>query len=215
MIEIAVAPGVTLSVAIPEDAREEAEGALPSIDVSAVPGARVTVRRGFADEAMAVRVACVIAPSDRWAPGLEELVLGRATGLAQASVGVAIERWEAGPITTVGARFEQRVTGRSGGREAAAIAHALGFVGRDHEALLCSIACASKGGGSACAGVLDRSTIAGQLEGPPPPSLLVRAVLSAAENPFGAGILFAALSAIAIAALLRTRPRVPGRRSFP
>jgi len=250
MIVIDVAPGVTMRLATPADAREEAEASLPSFDVSAVPGARVVVRRGFASDAMTVRAACVIAPSDRWAPGLEELVLGRATGVAQASVGVPVERWEAGSIVSAGARFEQRVIGRTEGREVAAIAHTLGFVGAEHEVLLCSLACASRGegaraasagghtpdvararadatgsprgaegvtesAGASCENVLGSSVIEGPLAGPPPPSLLVRAVLGSAERPYEAGGVVAALSVIVIAVLLVTRPRVPGRRLFP
>ncbi len=229
MIVIEVAPGVTMRLATPADAREEAEASLPSFDVSAVPGARVVVRRGFASEAITVRAACVIAPSDRWAPGLEELVLGRASGIAQASVGVPVERWEAGSIVSAGARFEQRVIGRTEGREVAAIAHTLGFVGEEHEVLLCSLACASRttqrgageevGGGGhgavdaspSCEGVLASSALKGPLAGPPPLSLLVRAVLFSAERPYEVGTGLAVVGALVIAVLLAKRPRVPGR----
>jgi hypothetical protein len=249
-----VAPGVVLKLAAPAAAREEPEDALPPLDVSAVPGARVTVKRGLSGDGLALRVACVVAPSDRWAPGLEELVLGRATGLVTASLGVTVDRWEGGPILTSGARFEQRVAGRTGDRETAAIAHTLGFVGPDHDVVLCSIGCAMRAGdrdagageGAPAAGttapasvttsdpgprdvqprspetlrvscdeVLGASSIEGPLEGPPPPSMLVRTVLLAASRPYEAGAIVALASVVVVAVLLAKRPRVPGRRRSP
>lgn len=232
-----IAPGVVLTLAAPEGVEAEPEASLPPIDVSAVPGARVALKRGVQGEGLVLRAACVLAPSDRWAPGLEELVLGRATGLATGSLPVRVDRWESGPIRTSGARFEQRVTGRAGDREAALIAHTLGFTGPEHEVVLCSIACAVRSGGgdagaragsgagagagegrgpdARCEAVLAASAIEGPLEGPPPPSMLVRAVLLAAEKPHEAGGIAALASALVVAVLLAKRPRVPGRRRFP
>jgi hypothetical protein len=236
-IAIDVAPGVTLRLAVPEGAREEAESALPAIDVAQVPGARVAVRRGFvggaavgggataggaaeggvargdvAGSGAVVRAACVLAPSDRWAPGLEELLLGRATVLAISGLGAKVERWEPGAIEDRGGRFEQVVVGRASEREAARIAHVLAFVGPEHEALLCSVACADASDAPVCGDALAASGLQGALTGPPSPSWLVRAVLFAAEKPYetAAGVLLA--SAAIFAALLARRPRVPGRR---
>ena len=211
MITAAPAPGVTLRLAVPEGARDEAESALPAIDVSAVPGAKVTVRVGARSGATTVRAACVTAPSDRWAPGVEELVLGRATGLAIAGLGAAVERWEPSAITSEGGRFEQRVTGRARDREAAIVRHTLGFVGEDHDVLLCSVGCA----GAGCEEVVARSELTGELVGPPPPSALVRAVLLAAERPYEAGAGAAVAAAAVVAALVARRAKVPGRRLFP
>lgn len=211
MIIAAPAPGVTLRLAVPEGARDEAESALPAIDVSAVPGAKVTVRVGATSGATTVRAACVTAPSDRWAPGVEELVLGRATGLAIAGLGATVDRWEPSAITSEGGRFEQRVTGRAGDREAAIVRHTLGFVGEDHDVLLCSVGCA----GARCEEVLAGSELTGELVGPPPPSALVRAVLLAAERPYEAGAGAAVAAAAVVAALVARRAKVPGRRLFP
>jgi len=227
MISIELAPGVRLALGLPEGGREEAESALPAVDVSAVPGARVVLRRGFVvgeTGGVVVRAACVTAPSDRWAPGLEELVLGRATGLATAGLGVTVERWEVGAIARVGERFEQRVTGRTGEREVAAVQHTLGFVGASHEVLVCSVACAereggglavggARGGGGRCDEVV--GAVVGPLVGPPPPSLMVRAVLFAAEQPYEAAAGAAVLCVAVIAVVLARRPKVPGRRLFP
>lgn len=231
-MKIEVAPGVTLTVGVPEGARDEGEGALAAIDVSAVPGARVVLRRALrvepasreaASPSMRVQAACVVAPSDRWAPGLEELVLGRATGLATASLSAPVERWEPAAIERSEGRFEQRLAGRRAGVEVAAIRHSLAFVGADHEVLLCSIGCASgasgasgasSASGGACSEILSRSELTGALVGPPPPSLLVRAVLLAAERPYECGAGAAALAVAVIAALLARRPKVPGRRAF-
>lgn len=211
MITTEIAPGVTLRLAMPEDAREEAEGALPKIDVSAVPGAKVVLRRGAASAATTVRAACVIAPSDRWAPGIEELVLGRATGLATAGLGATVDRWEAAPIAAAGGRFEQRVTGRAGDREVAVIRHTLGFVGPGHDVLLCSVGCS----GAACGDVLAGTELTGPLVGPPPPSVLVRAALLVAERPYEAAACAGVVGAVIVAALIARRPKVPGRRRFP
>ncbi|MFO0592215.1 MAG: hypothetical protein U0441_32020 [Polyangiaceae bacterium] len=210
------AKGVVARVAIPAGAQEEAADKLPAIDVSAVPGARVTLRRGFSTDAVTVRAACVTAPSDRWAPGLEELVLGRATGLAIAGLGVTVDRWETGPLRTSGARMEQRVAGRTGDREVASIAHTLGFVGDDHDVVLCSIGCAARGDPAIarCDELLAASAIEGALSGPPPPSLLVRSALSIADRPREAATIVAILGAVAAAVIIARRPRVPRRARF-
>ena len=65
MITLDVAAGVTLAIDVPAAAREEDAATLPAIDVSAVPGARVALRRGFAGDGVTVRAACVVAPSSR------------------------------------------------------------------------------------------------------------------------------------------------------
>lgn len=211
VITAAPLPGVTLRIGTPDGAREEAADALPAIDVSAVPGAKVVVRVGAASAAAKVRAVCVTAPSDRWAPGIEELVLGRATGLAIGGLGAAVERWEPSGIVARGGGFEQRITGRAGGRDAALIQHSLGFVGPGHDALLCSVGCAGEG----CADVIEATELSGPLVGPPPPSLLVRAALLAAERPYEAAGCAAVAGAAIVAVLLRRRPRVPLRRLFP
>ena len=221
--EVPVAPGVWLSLAAPVGGREEAESALPVIDVSAVPGARVVLRRGLASSERVVRAACVTAPSDRWAPGLEELVLGRATGVGVAALGATVERWEPGAIEQpVEGRFVQRLVGRVEGREAARIQHFLGFVGEGHEVLLCTVGCAARGseaggvttdGAPMCEALLSRAGVEGALVGPPPPSPFVRAVLFAAERPYEVAAGLALACAALIAALLARRPRVPWRRS--
>lgn len=211
------APGVVARIAAPSGSLEEAADGLPAIDVSAVPGARVTLRRGFRSDEITVRAACVTAPSDRWAPGVEELVLGRATGLAIASLGAPVERWETQPLRTEGGRMEQLVVGRSGDREVAAIAHTLGFVGPDHEVMLCSIGCSVRGdaaGRSPCDEVLRGSAIEGPFVGAPPPSMLVRAALFAAESPHEAGAILALVAALAVAWIVVTRPRVPRRARY-
>jgi hypothetical protein len=202
VIAFEIAPGVTLRLGALDAAREEPESALPAIDVSAVPGARVVLRKGFEGPTVRVRVACVVAPSDRWAPGIEELVLGRATGLAIAGLGVPVERWDPTPIASAEGGIEQRVIGQKAGREAAVIRHVLHFVGPSHDILLCSIACAAP----SCADVVAAADLDGPLVGPPPPSLLVRSALLAAAHPYEAAL---------VALLLRRRAKVPGRRFYP
>lgn len=211
MITLDVAAGVTLALAVPDGAIEEPQGALPAIDVSAVPGARVAVRRGFTGSGVTLRAACVVAPSDRWAPGLEELVLGRATAIATANGGAS--RWEPGPIERKGDRFEQRVTGRAGDREIASVRHVLGFAGEGHDAVLCSIFCG--GDDLACSGIVAAASVTGPLTDAPPPSLLVRAALLTAERPYEAALSASLVIAALVALLVARRPKVPGRRYYP
>lgn len=212
MIALEAAPGVSLLLPVPPGAAEEPDSALPSLDVSAVPGARVVVRRGFASADLTLRAACVIAPSDRWAPGLQELVLGRATAIATAGVSVA-SRWEPGPIQAIDDRFEQRVIGRAGERETAAVQHVLAFVGPEHSVLVCSVICGGESG--TCPGVVAAVSVRGTLASPPPPSLLVRSVLHVAERPYEAAAAACIAGAALAAWLIARRPKVPGRRFYP
>ena len=126
---------------LPASATEEPAEALPRVEVSSLKGARVGLRRGFVDEeaGLGFRAACVEAPSDRFAPGVEEIVLGMATSIARnaASDGVTIERWDAEGITRHEGRFEQAFTGRGTGGDRPVTfrgRHVLGFEGEASEA---------------------------------------------------------------------------------
>jgi hypothetical protein len=225
-----VAPGVRLRLPAPLGAREEPAADLPAVDLSSISGARITLRRGLEDPAarLRLRILCATAPSDRWAPGVEELVLDRASGLARGAVAGAVERWESAPLAWTGDRFEQRFEGlaRDG---AAALSirgrHLLGFAGGDRAALLCSVICAepveaplaaraeaplaapAAGQPGRCAPLVDAVALEGALAPPPPPSLLVRGILAAAEHPYPAAAILGVLAAAAVAILLARRPK--------
>ncbi|MRG94862.1 hypothetical protein [Polyangium spumosum] len=210
--EEALSGGAVVRFDVPAGAAEERAEALPRIEVSSLKGARVSLRRGFVDEVgLRLRVACVEAPSDRFAPGLEEVVFGMATHLARgaASEGVALERWDAEGITRHDGRFEQALTGR-GARGDAPVTfrgrHVLGFEGAAREAVLCTFVCEEPRTGERCGELVAKAEL-GSLVPPPPPSLLVRSILMAAERPRDAALLGAGIGVLFVVVLLARRPR--------
>lgn len=212
-----LAPGVALSLPWPEQAREEPASRLPAVDLSAIAGARVALRRGAeGPEGLRLRALCVAAPSDRWAPGAEELVLDRATALARSGAPGEVTRWEAASIQALAGApggFEQRFVGVTREGEVALAVrgrHLLGFAGEDREALLCSVLCAEpEAGEPRCAAMVSEAALAGALQPAPAPGLMVRGILLAAEHPRPAAGIVAVVAAMAIALLLARRPRRP------
>src|SRR3954468_23730402 len=96
--DLAISAGASLHLRLPDGAIAEADSALPVIDLSALPGASLPVRAGFrgvGDGAPELRAICAKAPSNRWAPGVEELVLERATWIARGALGGDVERLDA------------------------------------------------------------------------------------------------------------------------
>jgi hypothetical protein len=213
-----VTPEVRLRVALPAGAEPEPEAALPAIDVSSVPGAAVSLRRGFQGaEGVGLRVICARAPSDRWAPGVEELVLGRVNALTQGSLGGEVERFDAAEIAKVGARFEQRfegaVTRPEGARVAVRGRHLLGFAGEAKGVVLCTAVCvepaapANSAAAPRCAPLIDAVAPEGAFTEAPPPSALIRSILLAAEHPLAALGIAAAAALALVAWVLARRPR--------
>lgn len=207
-----VAPGVALRLSLPAGARDTPAEALPAIDVSAIAGASVTLRRGVDADGLSLRAVCATAPSRQWVTGLEELVLDRATGLVRGALGVAIERWEAGQIRADARRFEQAFEGAGKvGERAMAIRgrHVLGFVGSERDAALCSVVCLepAQGAGARCGELLGASGVEGALVGAPEPGALVRTIFVAAEHPAAAAAAMGVLAGAGVAVLLARRPR--------
>ncbi|WP_437966823.1 hypothetical protein WMF04_45880 [Sorangium sp. So ce260] len=208
-----VAPGLALRLPLPAGGRDAPPEALPAIDVSAIAGAKVTLRRGVDADGLALRAVCATAPSRQWATGLEELVLDRASGLVRGALGVTIERWEAGPIRALSQRFEQPFEGAGrAGERAVAIRgrHVLGFAGSEHDAALCSVVCLeapAQGAGARCGALLGATEIEGAFVAPPEPGLLVRAIFLAAEEPLAATAALGVLAAASVAVVLSRRPR--------
>src|SRR4051812_23309526 len=99
--ETVLSGGATLRFVVSASAIEASPEKLPRFDVSGLPGARIALRRGFLDDAGAnVFVACVEAPSDRWAPGMEDVVFGMAGSVAHRAMTerLTLERWDVGAV---------------------------------------------------------------------------------------------------------------------
>jgi hypothetical protein len=207
-----------LVLTLPGGAREVPEGELPALNVAGLPGVSVALRRGFSVSGVdsAVFVGCVRGPSDKWAPGVEELVLDRATAIARGSLGADLERLEARPIRSEKLVIEQRLSGE-GTRltnkkiktpAIVEVRHLLAFAGEAREGVLCSVACVEpQSESSRCAEIVVTASLEGALMEPPPPSLLVRLILAAAERPLHAGVLVAVLGVALVALVLARRPR--------
>jgi hypothetical protein len=210
---IAALPGgARITLPLPESATEQPADALPRIEVGGLPGARVALRRGFeAEGGLVVRLACVEAPSDRWAPGVEELALGMATHLARTAVAkeVALDRWDMAPIVSTNHRFEQRIEGAGQRRDVKVLLrgrHLLGFAGEAREAVLCTVVCDEPSEGARCGALVDATELS-SLVAPPPPSALVQGILFAAERPREAGFAFALVCVGVVSLILARRPR--------
>lgn len=204
MVELALGDGAALAVDTSALAREESAAELPPVELAGVAGAVLVARRGFTDGRETLRVACVRAASDRWAPGVEGLVLDRASALAKGTV-PAIERWSTSSPTMIAGSFEQTLEGR-GEHQHAVIHHVLGFVGPEHAAVLCTTTCAGPDLGS-CVVRAEATRALGAFVGPPAPSLWVRAILAAAGRPHEAAGLGVALAFMAVGLVLWRRPR--------
>lgn len=204
--------GATLRFVVPTSAQEAATETLPRFEVAGLPGARVALRRGFLDRAGAnVHVACVEAPSDRWAPGMEEVVFGVANGVAHRAMSqrFSIESWDAGSIVSKDELFDQQLSGKAR-REQTPVKlvgrHVLGFEGPKKEVVLCSVMCDEAPQQDACATIVAGAALEG-LVAAPPPSLLVQAVFFAAEKPLDAAAIVGMLGAFVVGIVLAKRPR--------
>ena len=84
------------------------------------------------------------------------------------------------------------------------------IAGEASDGVLCSIACVeprAQADRSTCSDRVAKATLEGSLMEPPPPSLLVRLILAAAERPLHAGFVVAALGIAVVAVVLARRPR--------
>ena len=185
---------------------------MPVVDVPPIPGAAIALRRGVAAEGGLELVAvCARAPSDRWAPGVEELVLARATGIARGALRGDIDRFDASAIVASGPRFEQPFDGAlHRGTEPLAFRgrHLLGFTNQSREAVLCSVICTEPPSSSSrCTPVISSLEATGAWTSAPPPSLLIRAILGTAEHPAIALGIASALGLALVILIFARRPR--------
>jgi len=201
-----------LTLALPRGARDAPEAALPTVDVSAVAGASIALRRAFdGDDGARLYALCARAPSDRWAPGLEELVLERANAIARGALDGEVERFAAHTIEPVAGRFEQRFEGALR-RDARALTvagkHVLGFAGEARDAVLCTVMCTAPAQDAPrCEALIEAAQASGRWTEAPPPSLLIRSILLAANHPEGTLGVAGAMAIAACALLLARRPR--------
>jgi hypothetical protein len=214
IVALPVTAETSLRLSVPDDAVDEPAEQLPVIDVSRLPGAAIALRRGFHSAGEGeLRALCVTAPSDRWAPGVEELVLERASGLARGALGGEVTRFDLGALDRSGPRFTQRFEGsvlRGGAPWSVRGEHLLGFSGEARTAVLCSVVCVEPGAATKrCDARMESLRAEGAWTSAPPPSLAVRAILFTAERP-ALGVGMAGALALAIVALVlwrRPRPR--------
>jgi hypothetical protein len=212
IVTLAVTAETSLRLSVPEGAVDEPDAQLPVIDVSRLPGASIALRRGFAGgDGSSLRALCVTAPSERWAPGVEELVLERATGLLRGALGGELTRLDLGAIDRSGLRFEQRLEGeltRAGATFGVRGKHLLGFAGEAKTAALCSVVCVEPGAAAkGCTARVDEFRAEGVWTSAPPPSLLVRGILFAADQPMVALGALGALALGIVALVLWRRPK--------
>lgn len=211
-IEQSLPSGATLGFVVPSPAAEIAPEKLPRLEVSGLPGARVALRQGFAGETHAhVLVACVEAPSDRWAPGMEDVVFNVANGFAHRALSeqLVIATWEPSAIATMDKRFEQQLSGTAR-RDTSSVKvvgkHILGFSGTKPDVVLCSVLCHEPTNIDQCASIVSNAKIGGLVE-VPAPSLLVQAVFFAAEKPARAAGILGFLGLLIVGIVLAKRPR--------
>lgn len=210
--EVVLTGGATLRFVVAASAVETPSEKLPRFDVSGLPGARIALRRGFLDDAGSnVLVACVEAPSDRWAPGMEDVVFGVAGSVAHRAMTerLTLERWDVDGIVSHDKHFEQKLSGHAQ-REGSSVKllgkHVLGFEGPKREVVLCSILCDEPRDHDACSSIVAQSNLEG-LVAAPPPSLLVQTVFFAAERPWDALGIAAVVGLLLTGFILAKRPR--------
>ncbi len=207
--------GAALELQVPPAAAREPEDALPTVDLSNLPGARVLARRGYADGAATLRVVCAAAPAAGWAPGVEEIVLGRASQLAREALGRDahggdVPRFVVGERTEVAPGFEQRFEGvvrRSDAILAVRGRHWLGFAGAPRDALLCTAACTEPQPGRICDALISGTVPVGRWLDAPPPNALARGLMFAAASPWEALAIVAVVSIAIAARIVARRPR--------
>jgi hypothetical protein len=180
---------------------------LPAVAVPALPGAHVVARVGYANGAVTLRAACLAAPASGWAPGVEEIVLARASQLTREALG-DVSSFQVGDLVARGPGFEQRFSGKAPGASVHG-RHWLGFAGEPREGVVCTTVCTEReqAAPGACATLIDDAAPGGAWTEAPPPNLLARTFLLAAERPREALSVLAALSFAAAALVIARRPR--------
>jgi hypothetical protein len=192
------AAGVELAFELPEGA--QARPAVP-FDPSSAPGVVLAASRGWTAEALEIDAGCVSAPGWLWAPGLEGPALSGASGMVGKATGLSLEP---GALAVVAGRVEQQFVGRAGDLRAEG-RHLLGSA--DGELVACSLVCREPIGGDACAPLVAALQVEGALGALPEAGLVAGALGAALAHPRAALFGGALVIALAVAWILRRRPR--------
>lgn len=171
----------------------------PAPDVSKLAGAKVVAWLELEDAASHTVAGCIRGPSDRFAPGIEDVLFERATWLAQSSLGVKPRELALTSQHATASGFDQTKTGKVD-RGTFLVTHAITFDGEASDLLLCSLACEGE-----CNGVA--LTIEGTPPPVPAPNVFVRSFLWGAERPRLSLGLLGALVLVVVAVILWRRPR--------
>jgi len=209
-VVVAVLAGVSLALEVPAGAVREPDDALPVIELPGLPGAWTAARLGYRSGPLTLRTACLAAPASGWAPGVEEIVLGRASQLARGALDGEVTRFDVGQAARSGPRFEQRFVGTlRRGKDVFSVhgRHWLGFAGDPRAAIACTEVCTEPVAGHACEALVSAADAQGAWLDAPPPGLVASAVLLSAHHPREAAGVLAAASIAAVALLLWRRPR--------
>lgn len=181
----------------------------PTLDVSRLPGASVVASSGVTRGELTAQLGCVRGPSDRWAPGLEDVLFEKATWFVLrtfAMEGVPL-RGEDGRDTRDGTLSRAYVGERDG--RSIRLVHSLGFVGEDRDVLLCTVACLEgPSATTSCGPVTDSFAINGGVQTPPAPHVALRLVFAGIEHPKTALLVMFVLFLVASALVLRRRRRI-------
>lgn len=206
------APELGFRVTLPATLAPVSDAALPTIDVSRLPGARLVTRIGWSDDATPVAartevfVLCAEAPSAHFAPGLEEMAFSYASSFARRHLEpTGLTVWHGSAPTSGDARFTQRVSAE--GSRRAELVHVLAFVGDARDVALCTLACVEPKDARACDGVLATAEPMGAFVAAPPPSPIASAVLFAAEHTHASLAAVALVAAAITLGLVVKRPR--------
>lgn len=208
-LTLAVIAGTHLVVRVPAQATPIAPLDLSAIDVSGLKGATIPLSVGFRRDALTLRTACVTAPSQGFVPGVEGLVLERATAIATATIGGVLHVTTKDP-EVVDRRFEQRFEGTVQ-REPEALSlqgrHWMGFAGSARDAVVCTIVCTEPSSLSSCRGLVEGARAEGAWMEAPPPSMVVRGIFYGAAHPGVAGAIGGAVLLFSTALVIARRPR--------
>lgn len=200
---------------MPEGAVAEPQGALPAVNLGGLPGVAVALRVGHRGPDATLRVLCATGPSRGFAPGVEGLLLGRASQIARVAVASEVTRFDAAEAIVVGPRVEQRFSARARTQEGPVDVegrHLFGFAGGARDAVLCTVLCTEREGSGRCAPLVEAARAEGAWLAAPPPSLWVRGILEGAAHPQAAMTMMGAATIAAAALVIARRPR-PRRRS--
>lgn len=211
-----IAPGVMLRMPKALGAAADPPSSLPSLNVSGLRGAELVLREGAkSPDGLIFRTACVRAPSSLWAPGLEELAFGQATGLSVGALGregLSLIHLEGKAISHQGSGQDIYIQDLWGSARAADAdifihgRHILAFSGEARDALLCTHLCRSKQP-SACAEPIAESSLLGSgLRAEPTPQAWIQILLLSAEYPRRAAAVFTFMALLIVFIVLMRRP---------